>query len=199
MNERQDYERVLDSVQPLPRPRAWPALLMLVGPPGAGKSSLAQRLQGRSPLVVLCADEVRQLLIPRPEFSFEETQRIQRAIRLAVGDLLHRNVNVVVDAPNLTEWERQPLYSLAELHQARLIVIEVTAPTSVVLQRLAGIASQPVAAGALATVTAQSASDVYHQMVQRQEPITREHSTIDTSVPGLEQFVDALALDLDEG
>src|SRR5437870_2951358 len=133
MNERQVVERILQLVEPLPRPRAWPALIMLVGPPGAGKSTLAASLRERTPVVVLCADDARQLMIPRPDFSFEETKRVLRAMRLSVGDLLHRNISVVLDAPNLTEWERQPFYSLAELHQARLVIIEVTAPTAVVL------------------------------------------------------------------
>jgi hypothetical protein len=53
-----------------------------------------------------------------------------------------------------------------------------------------------VAAGGPAVQTPQ---DIYHQMVQRKEPITRPHLTVDTSTAELDQFVAALALDLDEG
>lgn len=198
MSEREDIARVLDSVQPLPQARAWPALVMLVGPPGAGKSTAAEALRRRTPLAVVSQDAVRQLLVSHPEYSFNETKRVQRAMRLAIGDLLHRNITVVFEAPNLTEWERQPLYSLAELHRARLIIVEVTAPTRVVLERLAQPALEPVAAG-VGGPAVQTPQDIYHQMVQRQEPITRAHLTVDTSTGELEQFVAALALDLDEG
>ena len=198
MNERDDLERVMQALEPLPRQRAFPALVVLVGPPGAGKTSLARRIAERTPVAVLAADEVRRLLAPDADFSFTETRRVQRAIRLAVGDLLHRNISVILDSPNLTEWERQPLYSLAELHGARLILVEVTAPTEVVMERLAvGARVAPMGAGS--SGQPQTPRDVHLQQAQRQEPITREHMSVDTAAPAFDQFVTALAMDLEEG
>ncbi len=193
MNDRTDVDRILESVQPLPRSRAWPALVAFVGPPGTGKSTLAHELAARTPLVVLCADDIRSLLAPQPDYSFEESQRVVRATRLAAGALLEQSIGVVLDAANLTEWERQPLYGLAERHHARLVIVQVTAPMNVVLGRLQEKALQPAAVGVV-----ESPTDVYHRLAGRQEPITREHYTVDTSTD-IHQFVEGLVLDLDEG
>ena len=187
-----DLGRVIDAAQPLPRPRAWPALVVLVGPLGAGKSTVAEELRARTPIVVLRSDEVRDELIDEPGHSFAETQRVARAIRAAAGELLRERVTVMVDDANLTEFERSPLYALAEQHHARLILVEVTAPMNVVLERLRDRHDGPDEGDT------GSAADIYHRMAGRQEPIAREHYTVDTS-RDVAQFIDALAMDLDEG
>lgn len=187
-----DFSRVIDPVQPLPRPRAWPALVVLVGPPGAGKSAIAEALGECTPVVVLRVGDVRNELIDAPEYSFAENQRVVHALRGAAGKLLRQRVAVVLDNANLTEFERSPLYHLADRHGARLILVEVTAPTNVVLERLrdrpAGMEQRDPG----------SATDVYHRIAGRQEPIAREHYTVDTSLD-VTPFIEALAMDLDEG
>ena len=52
----------------------------------------------------------------------------------AVSDREH--VTVVLEHTNLTEFERSPLYHLAERSPPRLARVEVTAPMNVVLERL---------------------------------------------------------------
>ena len=188
-----DVEVVLDAARPLARPRARPALVVLVGPPGSGKSAVAEALDERSPLVVLCSDDIRNVLVEQPDHSFAETQRVTRAIRSAAAELLSQQITVVLDSANLTERERSPLYRLAEQQQARLIVLEVTAPIDAVLQRLRDRHELPGA-----QEPPDLAADVYHRMAGRSEPISRDHVTVDTSQE-FEQFIDALALDLDEG
>lgn len=190
----EDALKIIASVEPLPQQRPQPALVVLVGSPGAGKSTVAEALGERRPLVVLNSDRVRTLLLDEPDYSFTETQRVVRAMRLATGELLQRNMTVVLDANHLTEWERSPLYNLAELHHARLVLIEVTAPMNVVLERLDQLRARDEPPEAQES---EAAADVYHRLADQQEPITREHHTVDTS-KDIDQFIGALVLDLDE-
>ena len=191
VRERRDIDLVLASIEPLPPERAWPALLVLVGPPGSGKSTVARALRERMPLAVLDIDAIRALFIEHPDYSFEETRRAMRAARLAAAELLERRRTVVIDAPNLTEWERQPLYSLAALHRARLIVVQVTAPMNLVQERIRRLIRSPEQAAGIDM-------DDHQRMAGRQEPITRPHLTVDTS-RDIRPFVEGLVLDLEEG
>jgi uncharacterized protein len=187
-----DVDQILASVEPLPRQRAWPALVVLVGAPGCGKSTVAAALSERTPLVVLCSDDVREALVDEAGHSFAETQRVTRAMRSAAAELLSQRITVLLDATNLTEWERAPLYTLAEQQSARLILVEVTAPMEVVIERLRERHERPDAR------EPGRAADIYHRMAGRREPIAREHHTVDTSTD-IASFIDGLAMDLDEG
>jgi predicted kinase len=190
MAEEQDVERVLELAGSLPAPRAWPALVVLVGPPGAGKTTLCRSLCERMPVVVLDEEAIRYALAGIPDYSFGESQRVSRAIRAATAALLSRSATVVIDAPNLTEWERQPLYSLAEGKHARLVVVQVSSPIHVVLERIRRLAREERADERLV--------EIYERMAGRQEPITRPHLTVDCS-NDITQFVEGLVLDLEEG
>jgi predicted kinase len=172
--EARDLERLRATVGPLPEARTHPALVLLVGPPGCGKTTIARAVQERTPVVIVDADEIRHTLFDVPDYSFRESQRVDRAIRSLIGELLTAGMTVVLDDSNLTEWERQPLYTLATRQGVRLVIVEVTAPARVVLDRIRHIAVRSPEDTALLEA-------VYTRMAGRQEPIARAHLRVDTS------------------
>jgi predicted kinase len=187
----QDVERIRALLGPLPAPRAWPALVVLIGVPGSGKTTLRRAIAERMPVVSLSADEIRHALFATPDYSFGESQRLSRAVRTLIGELLDQRLTVVYDDSNLTEWERQPLYTLAAAHRVRLVLIHVTAPMRVIMERLQGHAE----------AAADDTDDLNshdRRMAGRYEPITRPHLTVDTS-RDVRQFVEGVVLDLEEG
>ncbi|MBM4441400.1 MAG: AAA family ATPase [Candidatus Rokubacteria bacterium] len=186
-----DVERLRALLGSPPPPRAWPALVVLVGPPGSGKTTLRRALAERLPVAVIDGDAFREHLVGIPDYSFRESQRLARAVRALIGELLDQGCTVVLDDSNLTEWERQPLYTLADLHRARLVLVQVTAPVNVIHERIRGLAEQ-------SPQDTTAVRQLYERMAGRQEPITRPHLTVDTS-RDIRQFVEGVVLDLEEG
>jgi hypothetical protein len=73
----------------------------------------------------------------------------------------------------------------------RLVVVHVTAPQRVILERIRGLAAR-------STQDTATLESLYERMAGREEPITAPHLTVDTS-HDVKQFVDGLVLDLEEG
>lgn len=159
-----------------PPTTAHPALLMLSGLPGAGKSYLAQRLAQRRPFVILESDRVRKALFPQPAYSSEESTLVHRLCRIMMERLLARGVNVIYDATNLSEFHRRFIYHLADRLGVKLVVVRTVAPEEVIKARLDMRKVDP---------SSDDASDadweVYTRMLSSQEPIERPHLVIDTS------------------
>lgn len=157
---------------------ARPALVMLCGLPGTGKSYFAAALARRSAVVVLSSDRIRKILVGEPRYSRGEHRRVFAAAHLLLAELLGAGYAVVFDATNRTERARQPLYAIAERAKARLVILEFDVPEEVARQRLAGRA-----AGAAAGYVDYSDADwrIYCQMRQGGEPISRPHWQVDST------------------
>lgn len=149
--------------------------MALVGLPGAGKTWLAAELRRRTGAVVLESDDLRALLFGKPTYSVDESRRLFAAIHAAIEHILRHGASVILDATNLAEGEREPLYRIAEATGARLVVVRVVAPRWLSHRRLARrtlrIESSRSEAGVL----------VYERMRRRFEPIGRPHFRVDTS------------------
>ncbi len=121
----------------LPRAVRRPALVILIGLPGSGKSHFARRLAKRYPAAVLDSDALRSVLYESPRHTDQENARLFPAIQVLTRRLLDRGVPVLLDATNLKEAHRKPSYRLAREAAARLVIVRLRAPFAVMRERLA--------------------------------------------------------------
>ena len=160
-----------ESFSPLPE-QSRPVLIVIVGLPGSGKSFFCSKLTGRLPYIVLESDVLRKKLNPRPTYSARESAGLFRLIHYLIQELLSKGVSVILDATNLRESERRPLYRLAEAANARLILVRTEAPEELIRKRLKARAGNSVSDADWA---------VYQRMKAADEKIARPHYTVDTA------------------
>ena len=173
----------------IPAPAAGqPVLVMLCGLPGVGKSTLARRLAGRLPAVVIESDRVRHKLFDPPTYTVEESQRVHTVCHILMGWYVRHYYHIVYDATNLYERHRHMVYRLAEWSGARLLVAEVTARDEIVRERLAPRRRDDLA-GHVSEDYSDADWEVYVNMRRRSEPIQHEHITLDTSDGDVERAV----------
>jgi predicted kinase len=171
-----DADRLADSFVRLAQPVAKPAIIVVSGLPGTGKSYFCRRLAGRLPFAVLESDALRKRLFRAPTYSADESAYLFRTIHYLIEVLLKKGIPVILDATNLSERHREPIYSIAERSNARLVLVNVEAPPELVKKRLK------------TRMKAENPGDnsdadwtVYEKMKPAVEKIRRKHFTVDTS------------------
>ncbi len=169
-----DVERLSESLGQLPEPIAEPALIVVSGLPGTGKTYFCNRLAERLPSVVLESDVLRKTLFSPPSYSAKESSQLFRAIHQLIQRLLAKGIPLILDATNLSERNREYLYSIADRLDAKLVLVRVEAPPEVVRQRLGARRDKP-----------ENKSDadweIYRKMKYSVQKIRRNHYVVDTS------------------
>jgi DegV family protein with EDD domain len=165
-----DADRLEAALGELPAAVERPAFIMLSGLPGAGKSRLAEEIAGLTPVALLESDRLRKALIARPTYAPGESTRTFEAIHALLERLLRRGVPCLLDATNLREEHRRPLYEIAERTSARLLVVAVEAPAEVALSRAAGRGAED---------TSDAGPAVFEKMREDAEPIEHDHLVVD--------------------
>ena len=182
-----DVKKLMYSLGRLPEPSVTPALIVVSGLPGSGKSYFSRRLAERLPLPIVESDAMRQVLAPKPSYSPGESERLFRACHALIGDLLRKGISLIFDATNLIERHREQLYRIADSADAKLIIVRLEAPPELVRQRLERRQTEP-------DQNDKSDADwkVYQKMTATAEKIRRNHFAVDTSkdiAPAIEKIV----------
>jgi DegV family protein with EDD domain len=190
---RQDVAALTAALGPVPAPVRPTPFVVLSGLPGTGKSHLARTIIPRYPLAVVESDAMRRALVSRPTYSQKESTRLFAAIHSLCEDLLRRGTPVLMDATNLKEVHRRPLYEIAKRTNARLLLVEARASDGVIRTRLAArrALDDP-------RELSEATISVYEMMRAEAEPIGCPHLVIDTSEGNIEADVSRIVAQLDD-
>jgi len=178
-------QRLTESLGGLLEPVAEPTFIVVSGLPGTGKTYFCSQLAQRLPFVILESDALRKTLFSPPTYSSRESSYLFRAIHLLIERLLKKGIPLILDATNLSEQNREYLYSIADRLDVKLILVRVEAPPQVVYERLKTRQDNP-----------RNKSDAEWAVYQRMKPsvqkIHRNHYAVDTSrdiTPVLDKIV----------
>lgn len=181
-----DARRVLRALGPLP-PATAPALVVLCGLPGAGKSTLARTIAAQAPVAVVGSDHIRKTLVKVPQYTDREHRRVFAAAHAVTRHLLMAGVPVVFDAVNHTHHARRSIGAVAARCDAPVLVVEVTAGEAVVRRRLQQRAIQPDT-GDLSDAT----WEVHLALAEQAEPVAAPDLVVHTDDGDLANAVAAI-------
>ncbi|MDN5275807.1 MAG: hypothetical protein JWN33_456 [Candidatus Saccharibacteria bacterium] len=90
-----------------------PHLMVMVGLPGAGKTTLAVQFAHTFKAPIISFDRIRAELFNEPTFSSDEQEIIGRIASYMLEELVKTNQSILYDGPTLLRSERQALMKLA--------------------------------------------------------------------------------------
>src|SRR4051812_6028119 len=113
-----------------------PALLIMVGAPGSGKSYLGRTLSDALGAQLIQTDAVRKEMFPDPRYTSAEAASVYATCHKRIGAALDEGRCVVFDGTNLSERHRRTLYDLGDRNTATVIVVVAYASEETIRARL---------------------------------------------------------------
>jgi predicted kinase len=153
------------------------SLLVMVGLPGVGKSSIVESLQKLTSLVVISTDRVRSYVRQSPVYTAAEMALVYEVCYALIERRLRRGQRVIFDASNNLQARRDFLTKLAERCGAPVTICSVQAAQDIIQHRL----YQRINGSRRKTDMSDADWTVYKWMVETQEPVVGSHLILDTT------------------
>ncbi len=164
------------------------SLLMMVGLPGTGKSSVVENLIKALPAVVISTDNVRLLMRNQPTYTAAERMLVYEVCYSIIESRLKRGQRVIFDASNYLAARRDYLRMLAQKVGAPVAVTYVQAAQETIRERLYRRNNGQRRQSDLSDAD----WSVYKWMVEAQEPVVGEHLILDTTATPPQILADRL-------
>ena len=110
-------------------------LHLLMGLPGAGKTTLAKTLQKLTKAARLSSDDYRLIIYPEPTFSQKEHDNLYGLLDHSVEHLLESGHDVIYDANLNRKVHREEKYVLAKKYNAQVVLWWVKTPEELAKKR----------------------------------------------------------------
>lgn len=153
------------------------SLLMMVGLPGTGKSSIVESLQEKLSCTVVRTDNVRLQMRKQPTYTAAEMMLVYEVCYSIIEVRLRKGERVIFDASNYLAARRDHLAKVARRCGAAVAVCYVQAAQETIRERL----KQRSSGKRRETDLSDADWSVYKWMVEAQEPVVGEHLIVDTT------------------
>ena len=121
-----------------------PRLYLLLGVPGAGKTTAAKLLAQLTGAVRLSSDEVRLKMFPAPTFSQEEHNQLYEALNTQADLLLRKGKSVIYDANLNRRQHRLEKYAIGRRAGAEVRLLWVQVPEGLARKRATDPSRHPL-------------------------------------------------------
>lgn len=112
-------------------------LILVIGLPGVGKSTVAKLLAEKTDATVISSDVIRRELFPeKRDYSSQETQAVIKETNRRVQELLSAGKSVVLDALFTKQRPRDEYRKLASNLGTNFALVFVTAKENLVKERM---------------------------------------------------------------
>lgn len=147
------------------------SLVVVCGPPGVGKSTVAGLVADRLDAARLRTDVVRRDVVPDPAYTDRERRRVYDELFERARTALTAGKSVVLDGTFQYRSVRDRAAGLAEERDVAFDLVRVTCDEATVRARLAERTDDPSDAD----------FDAYRTIRRAFDPVERDHLTVDNS------------------